>query len=423
MPLGRMLRRLRHTSGLTLEALAERSGVSVRTISDIERGRSLEPQSRTVRALADALGVTGPDRAALYEVSRAADDPLPAEPAPLCLLPPDLPDFVGRDTELTRLAGLLGATPAATVVISGPGGLGKTVLAVRAASATGARFADGRLYADLRGPDDDAPDPYDLQERLLRALGADRIPADRDDRRDVLAHTLTGRRVLLVLDNARDEAQVRPLLPPGGGTPALITSRRALTGLPGATHVRIGPLPDQDAVEMLRAVVRADEGADEELHRVARLCGNYPLALRIAGSRLLTRPGWTLATLSDRLADPERRLDRLSAGDLRIRAAFAASYDRLGPAEQLVFRRLALVPGPDADAGLVAAAAGMPVAEVEDRLDELVEAELVLSRPGRRTGLHDLVRLFAREQLRRHDSAAAIRDAVDRIARWPAVPR
>jgi transcriptional regulator with XRE-family HTH domain len=418
MPLGRMLRKLRHTTGLTLEALAERSGVSVRTISDIERGRSLEPQSRTVRALADALGVTGPDRAALHEVSRTTDEPVPDEPAPLCLLPPDLPDFVGRDAELTRIAGLLAATPPATVVISGSGGLGKTVLAVRAASTTGVRFADGRLFADLRGLDDTALDPYDLQERLLRALGTepDRIPADPGARRDALARTLTGRRVLLVLDNARDEAQVRPLLPPGSSTSALITSRRALTGLAGATHVRVGPLTDRDAVEMLRAVVRAGAGADEDLHRVARLCGNYPLALRIAGSRLLTRPGWTLATLSDRLADPERRLDRLSAGDLQIRATFALSYDRLDPADQLVFRRLALIPGPDADAGLVAAAAGIPVAEVENRLDELAEAGLVLSRPGRRAGLHDLIRLFARDQLRRHDSAVTIRAADDRVA-------
>jgi transcriptional regulator with XRE-family HTH domain len=401
MPLGRMLRTLRHATGLTLEALAGRSGVSARTISDIERGRSLEPQVRTIRALADALALTEDDRAALYEASRAGGEQARTDAPPLCLLPPDLPDFVGRADELARLAELLRPGPA-TVVISGAGGLGKTALAVRAAYVLGDLFPDGLFFADLRGLDEEPLDPAGVRDRLRRALGTE--PGD----------VPAGRRVLIVLDNARDESQLRPLRITGASV--LITSRRALTGLAGATHLPIGPLGDDDAAEMLREVIHAGPGADEQLHEVARLCGNFPLALRIAGSRLLTRPGWTLATLIDRLDDSERRLDRLAAGDLQIRTAFQASYDQLGPADQLVFRRLALLPAPDAPVELVAAAAGRPVAEVRDRLGELAEAGLVLTRPGSRAGLHDLVWLFAADRLRAQDSAADVATAARRIA-------
>ncbi|MEU8814778.1 helix-turn-helix domain-containing protein [Actinoplanes sp. NPDC048796] len=366
VPLGGLVRGFRLVAGLTLEALAARSGVSVRAISDIERGKSLEPQSRTVRALADALEVSDADRTALYEAAR----PSAAEAPPLCLLPADLPDFTGRAAELATLDELM--RPGATVVVCGPSGMGKTALAVHAAHGACDRFPGGRLFADLEGLDTAL-----ALSRLLRACGVQpaAIPSALEDRADLLRQTLAERPRLLVLDNAEDEARIRPLLPGDGVTTVVITSWWPLAGLTSATRVRLRPFGDADAVAMLRAVTHATSlvGDDAALREVARLCGNYPLALRIAGSRLTSRPGWTAATLAERLADPARRLDRLVAGDLRVRDAFDATCARLSPASH---------------AALEALARDEPVDAV-DALDELAEAGLVIGRH-----LHDLLRLY-----------------------------
>ena len=423
--LSSLLRRHRHGAGLSIDALAQRSGISARAISDIERGRSTEPQAHTIRALADALGLAGAARSELYESSRPGRERAPAEAEPRPLLLPDSPDLVGRGGELARLDTLLSlpGRKRGPVVISGSGGVGKTALAVRAAHAAGDDFPDGRFFVDLRPPGDVPTDPYVVQHRLLHALGTapDAIPEDPDDRGGLLAGTLARRRALLVLDNAANEEQIRPLLPGNGETATLITSRRALTGLARSGHVRLGPLADADAAAMLRAVIHAaapDDQQTAQLHELARLCGNYPLALRIAGSRLLTRPGWTLATLIDWLSDAERRLGRLTAGDLQIRTAFTESYQRLEPDAQLVFRRLALAPGREVDAALAAVLSELPLDGAAARIDELIEAELLLALPDQRTGLHDLVRLFAREQLRLQDTSEQIRAARARLSSW-----
>ncbi|MEV4346852.1 helix-turn-helix domain-containing protein [Actinoplanes sp. NPDC049596] len=361
-PLGGLVRGLRQKAGLTLEALAELSGVSVRAISDIERGKSLEPQTRTVRALADALNLPPTERAALIEAAR----PPATEAPPLCLLPADLPDFTGRSAELTRLDKLM--RPGSTVVVCGPSGMGKTALAVHAAHTHCDRYPCGRLFVDLRGLDTDL-----VLWRLLRACGVEPadIPPATADRTDRLRQTLAERPRLLMLDNAEDEAQIRPLLPGDGDTTVVITSWWPLAGLAAAERVRLRPLNDDDAVAMLRAVVHGDD--HPALREVARLCGNYPLALRIAGSRLLSRPGWTAATLADRLTDPARRLDRLTAGDLRVRDAFDATCARISPAGH---------------AALATLARGETVDAV-DALDELAEAGLVIG-----GHLHELLKLY-----------------------------
>ncbi|XVV13891.1 helix-turn-helix domain-containing protein [Actinoplanes sp. CA-131856] len=364
VPLSGLVRGFRLVAGLTLEALAERSGVSVRAISDIERGKSLEPQSRTVRALADALEVSDSDRTALYEAAR----PSAVEAPPLCLLPADLPDFTGRAAELAELDKLM--RPGPPVVICGPSGMGKTALAVHAGHGACDRFPGGRLFVDLTGLDTSL-----VLARLLRACGVEAaaIPSAPEDRADLLRQTLAGSPRLLVLDNAGDEARIRPLLPGDGATTVVVTSWWPLGGLTGATRVRLRPLGDDDAVAMLRAVTHAPPGPEAALREVARLCGNYPLALRIAGSRLTSRPGWTAATLAERLADPARRLDRLVAGDLRVRDAFDATCARLSPASH---------------AALEAMARDEPVTAV-DALDELAEAGLVIG-----GHLHELLRLY-----------------------------
>ncbi|WP_433559714.1 helix-turn-helix domain-containing protein [Pseudonocardia xinjiangensis] len=421
--LGELVRGFRHTAGLTLEDLAERSGVSVRTVSDLERGRSRNPHARTVTAIAGALRLSEDARGLLLAAARTGR-PRPA-PAPFCELPPDIPDFTGRSAELAAVIAALagGGGRSAPLVISGAGGLGKTALAVHSAHNTCDRFPDGRLFADLRGNDSEPLDPYVVQFRLLRALGvdADEIHAHRTDRGELLRRTLADRKALLLLDNAADEAQVRGLLPGPGGSAALITSRRALTGLDHVRRVTLGPLSDAEADDMLRAVIDSDAGIDRSpalIRSVTQLCGNYPLALRITGNRLLSRPGWTLATLVDRLTDQESRLDRLSAGDLQIRAAFSVSYGQLDPTTRLVFRRLALVPGPDTGAALASVLTGLPAPEVDQRLDDLIELGLLVSAADQRAGFHDLIRLFAREQLVADDGAEAVEQARQRLVSW-----
>ncbi|HEY4419196.1 MAG TPA: helix-turn-helix domain-containing protein [Pseudonocardia sp.] len=419
--LGELVRAFRHAAGLTLEDLAERSGVSVRAISDMERGRSRNPQARTVMSLADALRLPENDRKLLLSAARTGRS-RPA-PAPLCELPPDIPDFTGRSAELATLASALvdrRGRPG-PLVISGAGGLGKTALAVRAAYSTRGEFPDGRLFVDLRGSDPEPLDPYVVQFRLLRALGVDAeiIPALHTDRTQVLRRVLDDRRVLLLLDNAADEAHIRRLLPGPGGSAALITSRRTLTGLEHARRVTLGPFSDADADGMLRAVIEhGSDPAPALIRTVAQLCGNYPLALRIAGNRMLSRPGWTLETLVNRLADEESRLDHLSAGDLQIRAAFSVSYSQLEPTTRLVFRRLALVPGPDTGAALGSVLTELPVHEVDRRVDDLIELGLLVSAADQRAGFHDLIRLFAREQLVAEDTRDAVEAARRRLVSW-----
>ncbi|GAA1223911.1 helix-turn-helix domain-containing protein [Pseudonocardia alaniniphila] len=421
--LGELVRAFRHAAGMTLEDLAERSGVSVRAISDMERGRSRNPQARTVMALADALRLPDDDRKLLLHAARTGRS-RPA-PAPLCELPPDIPDFTGRSAELATLTSALvdrDGRPA-PIVISGAGGLGKTALAVRAACSTRGEFPDGRLFVDLRGSDPEPLDPYVVQFRLLRALGVDaeRIPSLHTDRTQVLRRVVADRRVLLLLDNAADEAHIRRLLPGPGGSAALITSRRTLAGLEHARRVTLGPFSDADADGMLRAVVEHDSAANPApalIRSVAQLCGNYPLALRIAGNRMLSRPGWTLETLVNRLADEESRLDHLSAGDLQIRAAFSVSYGQLEPTTRLVFRRLALVPGPDTGAALASVLTELPVHEVDRRLDDLIELGLLVSAADQRAGFHDLIRLFAREQLVAEDTREAVEAARRQMVSW-----
>jgi transcriptional regulator with XRE-family HTH domain len=428
--LGSLVRGHRHAAGLTLEDLAHRSGVSVRTISDLERGRIRRPHAHTIAAIATALRLEDADRkillGALHGVPRQPSaDPTPLGQLPLCELPYDLPDFTGRPAELATIVSWLTELRGAAipVVISGAGGIGKTALAVHCAHRTRDDFPDGRLFIDLGGSGADPFDPFTAQFRLLRALGlaATDIPEGRPDREHLLRHALRQRRMLLVLDNAADEAQVRSLLPGRGGSTVLVTSRRTLAGLEHSRRMQLGPFSDGQAQEMLRAAIEAG-GARvsdlQDLRSVARLCGNYPLALRIAGNRVLSRPAWGLAATADELADEERRLECLTAGDLQIMAAFSSCYGRLEPMTRLLFRRLALAPGADADLLLASVLTGQPVYDVTRRLDDLIESGLLVSTPGRRAGFHGLIRLFARKQLHAHDTSDAIEDATDRMVTW-----
>lgn len=408
--LGALLRRLRQDADLTIEDLAAASGVSDRGIGDIERGVSRGPQHRTVEALADGLRLGAGDRAALLRLAREGRR-RPGGTVPHALpLPRRVPDFTGRVPERAALARVLrggGAEAAAPVaVVTGPPGFGKTTLAAQVARDLRDEFPE-RLFLDLRGVDHEPVTPEAAVRRVAEALASGTVPPDPDAAGAHVRGLLADRRVLLVLDNAASEDQVRPLVPADGPSAVLVTSRRALAGLDGVQQRTVlGRLAPGDSVGLLDAILPG-RGSAEDLARLARLCDDVPLALRIAGNRLAAWAGWSIDGLVRRMAADERRLDALTAGDLRVRAAFTSSYEQLGPGAQRLFRRLALVDAPTAGAGLAAALVGETVWRTEDLLDELVDLSLVQHLPGDRYGLHDLLRLYARSELDHQEDPAA----------------
>lgn len=405
--LGALLRRHRQDADLTIEDLAAASGVSDRGIGDIERGVSRGPQHRTVQALADALALGPDDRAALLRVARAGRRRTTATAAPAHALP--LPrrvtDFTGREVERVALAAALGAGAdgAPVALVTGPPGFGKTTLAAQVARDLRDSF-DEALFLDLRGVDAEPVAPDAAVRRVAEALATGTVPPDPGEAVDHVRGLLARRRVLLVLDNAASEDQVRPLLPAEGPAAVLVTSRRTLAGLSAVHRTVLGRLDPADSVALLGRLV---PGPPEHLQRLAVLCDDVPLALRIAGNRLAAHAGWSIAGLVQRMSAEERRLDSLTAGDLQVRAAFASSYEQLGPGAQRLFRRLALVDAPHAGAGLAAALVGESLWRAEDLLDELTDLSLVQHLPGDRFQLHDLLRLFARWELDHQEDAAA----------------
>ncbi|MEU7298241.1 helix-turn-helix domain-containing protein [Streptomyces exfoliatus] len=425
-PFGAVLRDLRQRGRLTIEELAEASGVSVRAIGDMERGRSRVPQRRTVVALAEGLGLADAEREALLAVGRAARPTRAVAAAGTTVPPRTVGDFTGREPELALLreaaerarAGL----GASVSVVSGPPGCGKTTLALKAAAELAAEFPDGCFVVDLHGVEG----PVDTEEallKLLKALGvSDRRLAKEDarGRAGLLRALLSDRRCLVVLDNARDEAQVRPLLPGGGRSLVLVTSRRPLTGLEDVDRLTLSGMARDEAVELLRRIL-GEERADAEAEavvRVTELCGRLPLALRVAGNWLTVRSGWSVDHLVRRLADEERRLGALAAGDVRVEAAFELSYRQLSVQAARMLRLLSLVPGPDMTAAYGAALTATGVFEAEDVMEELVEAGLLQATFTGRYQLHDLLRLFARARLGLEDEPGEREAADDRLRTW-----
>ena len=424
---GEVLRGHRRAARLTLEQLAEVSGVSVRTLSDMERGRSKGPQQRTVTALADALVLADDARKQFVELAREGRlrDHW-TRPAGVCELPRLVDDFTGRAAELAWISELAyaGSPQGAAVVglITSSGGMGKTTLVVRAAYELRPSFPGGVLFLDLLGM---APQPMTADGALLlllRALGAADVPGDTQGRASLYRALLRDRRALIVLDNAGSEEQVRPLLPAESPSRVVITAKRALAGLEGVRRLVLGPLSTAEAREMLTGILgaRADFDSDAALGRLTELCEGLPLALRIIGNRLASRPGWSAAEFAARLEDEERRLDQFTAGDLKVASAFAMSYEQLAEPARRLFRRLAVVPGRDFDADLAAVAGGMPAGDAWDALDELVDLGLLLDSGAGRYRFHDLVRFFARARLEEEESPDAREEVTRRVTSWMA---
>ncbi|WP_435206869.1 ATP-binding protein [Streptomyces sp. bgisy104] len=426
-PFGEVLRGLRQRGRLTMEQLAEASGVSVRAVGDMERGRSRAPQRRTVVALADGLGLADAERTALLAAARAARPAAPAVTAAGSAVPPaPVGDFTGRGPELALLRAA--AERARTrgegrvCVVSGPPGCGKTALALKAVADLAPGFPGGCFMVDLHGVDG-AVDTGEALLRLLKALGvSDRRLAQEDPRgrAGLLRALLADRRCVVVLDNARDEGQVRALLPASGRSLVLITSRRPLTGLEDVDRLALSEMTRDEADGLLRRILgeeRADAEADA-VARVADLCGRLPLALRVAANWLTARSGCTVGHLVRRLADEERRLGALAVGDVRVEAAFELSYRRLTDRAARMLRLLGLVPGPDMTAAYGAALTATGVFDAEDVMEELVEAGLLQAAFTGRYQLHGLIRLFGRDRLSREEEPAEREAAEDRLRAW-----
>lgn len=395
-------------------------------MSDMERGRSKGPQHRTVTAVADALALEGDARKELVELAREGRlrDHW-TRPSGRCELPRLVDDFTGRTSEVDWISELVCAEsePGAGTVglITGSGGMGKTTLAIRAANLLRPKFPGGVFFLDLYGMSPRPATAVDALRLLLRALGVadEQIPGDVPACASVYRSLLRDRRALVVLDNAGSEEQVRPLLPGDGASRALITARRLLAGLEGVRRLALGPLSLPEATELLSGIMGARAAADEEpaLNHLAQLSEGMPLALRIIGNRLVSRPGWDAGELAARLADEEHRLDQFKAGDLKIATAFGMSYDQLADSTRRVFRGLAVVPGRDFDAALAAVVGDVPVEVAWDALDELVDLGLLLDGTAGRYRFHDLVRLFARTRL--EEESPTEREALTaRVTSW-----
>ncbi|WP_149179325.1 AfsR/SARP family transcriptional regulator, partial [Streptomyces sp. TRM49041] len=383
----------------------------------------------TRRLLADELGVDPrPELSRLQQRILRADSELaqpvePTAPGPQAVarpaqLPATVPDFTGRTSFVRDLCDLLATAEGSVMAVSalaGIGGVGKTTLAVHVAHQARPRFPDGQLYVDLMGAGSRAAEPETVLGSFLRALGTPdaQIPETPDERAALYRSTLAGRRVLVLLDNARDAAQVRPLLPGTEGCAALVTSRIRMVDLAGAHLVDLDVMSPDEALQLFTKIVGAErvQAEREAALDVVAACGFLPLAIRIAASRLAARRTWTVSVLAAKLADERRRLDELQAGDLAVKATFELGYGQLEPAQARAFRLLGLADGPDISLAAAAVVLDLPPQDTEDLLETLVDASLVESAAPGRYRYHDLVRLYARACAERDEQPRAERDA------------
>jgi DNA-binding SARP family transcriptional activator/Flp pilus assembly protein TadD len=418
---------------LELPALAERYPLDERLAHQLmlalyRSGRqadALARYDRLRRTLADTLGVDPSLQLRELHQRILTEDPAltPATEWPRRNdLPRDVTDFTGRTGEIAGLVETLDRAPGGTVVLSaidGMAGIGKTALAVHAAHQLTTRFPDGQLFLDLHGHTPGTPpiDPAAALASLLRALGVpgDRIPDSLDERAGLWRSRLAGRKTLVLLDNAVDAAQVRPLLPGAASCLALITSRNRLTDLDVTLSLSLDVLPAEDALTLFTDVVGA-ERVERDLaaaRQVVALCGCLPLAVRIAAARLRSRAAWTVADLVARLRDD--RLAELATGDRSVSAAFTLSYEFLTAAQQRLFRGLGLLPVDTFDVHLAAALIDVPPREAERLLEDLLDAHLIDQRADGRFQLHDLLRQHARETVERTEPAHARHVTVTRV--------
>ena len=404
------------------------------------QAEALAVYADTRRLLAEELGVDpSPALSELQQRILQADPGLaePSAPVPEPVVTPVRPaqlpmavaDFTGRASFVAELSEVLasasqdgegdGSRVMAVSALAGIGGVGKTTLAVHVAHQARGAFPGGQLYVDLQGAGARPAEPETVLGSFLRALGAQdsAIPESLQDRAALYRSLLDGRRVLVLLDNARDAAQVRPLLPGTEGCAALVTSRVRMVDLAGAHLVDLDVMSPDEALALFTKIVgeervRAERKAALD---VVAACGFLPLAIRIAASRLAARRTWTVSVLAAKLADERRRLDELQAGDLAVKATFELGYGQLEPAQQRAFRLLGLADGPDVSLAAAAAVLDLPQDGTEDLLESLVDTSLVESAAPGRYRYHDLVRLYARACAERDERPDERESALSRL--------
>ncbi|MFE5405245.1 BTAD domain-containing putative transcriptional regulator [Streptomyces sp. NPDC056580] len=396
------------------------------------QAEALAVYADTRRLLDEELGVEPrPDLRELQQRILQADPALAgpsspvAEPAVLAVrpaqLPASVPDFTGRAAFVDELSEVLASASEAegrvmaVSALAGIGGVGKTTLAVHVAHRARSAFPDGQLYVDLQGAGPRSAEPETVLGSFLRALGTadSAIPDSLEERAALYRSVLDGRRVLVLLDNAKDAAQVRPLLPGTEGCAALVTSRVRMVGLAGAHLVDLDVMSPEEALALFTKIVGEERVAAEREAAldVVGACGFLPLAIRIAASRLAARRTWTVSVLAAKLADERRRLDELQAGDLAVKATFELGYGQLEPAQARAFRLLGLADGPDMSLAAAAAVLDLPVEDTEDLLESLVDTSLLESAAPGRYRFHDLVRLYARSCAERDEQPPSEREA------------
>lgn len=425
-----MLRSLRVKAGLTQEELAEIAGLTTRTISALECGDTSKPRKETTRQLADALGLEGRGRAEFESAARGRRLDLRAMTAQAGglsaatrTLPRDAMSFTGRERELDQIGALAykavrSGGVVAIAAIGGMAGIGKTTLAVRAGHMLARSFPDGQIFLPLNGHNPGLPptEPAEALGSLLRLADVTEIPDGLEPRAALWRKHLAGKRVLLVLDDAADSGQVRPLLPGTAGCLVLVTSRLRLMALEGTDIISLDTLPPDKACQLLVTLARRPglRPDDIPVQEITRLCGYLPLGIGLVAAKLRYSPSLDAATLASRLAAARNRPELMHADDQSVSVAFDMSYRDLTPHQQRMFRRLGLQPGGDIDVYAAAALDDTDLDTAQGNLDGLFDRYLLAQPSPDRYRFHDLIREYA-HALAETDPAAERHGAITRL--------
>lgn len=383
--LGAFLRRARLSHGLTQEELAEKAALSTQAVGALERGDRRHPHGHTLDRLGAALNLSEAQRVTLGALAERRRPPARGA-GPAHQLPADVPAFVGRaEPVAAAVAALTAADGVPVVSVSGPGGVGKTTFAVHVAHLVAGRYPDGQLFVDLGGAR--PVGAADALRAMLRGLGVlDALPQGTGELAALWRSVLADRRVLVVLDDATDAAQVVPLLPGVSGCAVVVTGRPSLSALEHGVRLGLAAFTEEEALELLARVVGRDRVGTEPAQSAAlvRHCGRLPLAVRIAAARLRARPDWPIAHLAARVADERRRLDELEIGQIGVRATLAVSFDHLARgrsgtdrAAAAAYPLLSAFAAPDVDVTVAARLLDRSEQDTERILERLAELNLL----------------------------------------------